>query len=238
MSGKLPRLGNTSSAVREQRAPQLVAADDETRARWRRHDWFATPPFASRAGAELVRALDPHAASSWDPACGDGIMAECFKEYDWEVAASDICSETGYGQELDFLSGHHAPACDWIITNPPFDHAADFVRIALGIARTGVAVLCRMAFLETVGRYPLHVGENGLAVFAPFAERVPMQLGPWYPKCSTATAYAWFVYFADGQRRAEAATRIIPPGTRARLSLPDDVRRFCAASDAPLFEGA
>jgi hypothetical protein len=125
---------------------------------------------------------------------------------------------------------------DWIITNPPFARAADFVRTGMARANRGVAVLCRLAFLETVDRYALHFGgDPGLTVLAPFCERVPMQLGPWNPKCSTATAYAWFIY-----RKGHTGSPIIrpvPPGTRARLSKPDDIRRFVAQPNLPLLDG-
>ena len=184
---------NTSSAVMERRAPELVAADDAERAKWRSVDWFATPPFASRAGAELVKAIDPQARKIWEPACGDGIMAECLREYfpsdeNGGVFATDIVPRDGYGQAtIDFLNDGYEPSPelrpDWVITNPPFNTASDFVLNGLKVARRGVAVLCRLAFLETVDRYCLHFcGENHLTHLGIFCERVPMQLGPWNPE--------------------------------------------------------
>lgn len=221
-------------SVQEARAPALVEADDPERARWRALDWFATPPFAARAGAELIREIDPDARSAWEPACGDGIMASCIVPYFNLVLATDI-EPQGYGDRCDFLDAYGAREdIDWVITNPPFKHAAEFVRLGMERARRGVAVLCRLAFLETVARYPLHFdGQPGLAVLAPFCERVPMQLGPWAPDCSTATAYAWFVYRHGHQ--GPPLIRAIPPGTRKRLSLPDDVRKFVRSTSSPLF---
>ena len=35
-------------------------------------DYFPTPPWAARAGGELIRRLDPPARTCWEPACGDG----------------------------------------------------------------------------------------------------------------------------------------------------------------------
>jgi hypothetical protein len=104
------------------------------------------------------------------------------------------------------------------------------------VAKRGVAVLCRMAFLESAARYDLHFGaENGLTVMAPFIERVPMQLGSWDPKGSTATAYAWFVY--DKQFPSPAPViRPIPPGTRVRLTRADDAARFGVRASQSLFE--
>lgn len=225
-------------AVVEQRAPQTVEADDPVRARWRQLDWFATPPFAARAGGELIRAIDPAARSIWDPACGDGIMAECFEEFFPETHASDI-HDHGYGWIGDFLAPSTFPngrfeAPSWIATNPPFNVAADFVRRGLQIATSGVAMLCRLAFLETVDRYALHFGDHPLYALAPFSERVPMQLGPWNPKCSTATVYAWFVWRSDRSRDARPVIIPIAPGTRSRLSYPDDVRHFIKSAHGSL----
>lgn len=221
-------------AVMADHAPQTINSDDQQRARWRELDFYGTPPFASRAGAELIREIDPSARSAWEPACGDGIMAACIVPYFNLVLATDI-EPQGYGDRCDFLDPRAArEEVDWIITNPPFKHAAEFVRLGMERARCGVAVLCRLAFLETVDRYALHFqGQPGLAVLAPFCERVPMQLGPWAPDCSTATAYAWFVYRHGHQ--GEPLIRAIPPGTRKRLSLPEDVRRFVRTASSPLF---
>lgn len=221
-------------AVKENRAPAVVENDDAVIADWRRYDWFATPPFASRAGAELIRQIDPDARSAWEPACGDGIMAECLLPYFNKVMASDVAPR-GYGDDIDFfVSG--LTDYDWLITNPPFNSAAEFVRRGLKVVRRGVAVLCRLAFLETVDRYALHFsGDHPLSVLAPFCERVPMQLGPWNPKCSTATAYAWFIYEKTIKRQAPIIMPIAP-GARSRLSMPDDIRRFVKTkADAGLF---
>lgn len=218
-----------SRAVQERRAPELVQADDETRARWRQLDWFATPPWASRAGARLVLSIDPSAKAVWEPACGDGIMSECLREFFAEVQSSDLESSYVEGLSHDFLlermpSWAFVP--DWIITNPPFEHAQSFVRIGLRCVKTGVAVLCRMAFLESVDRADLHFGSVKLHAMAPFSERVPMQLGPWNPKCSTATAYAWFVYLREPKPNKWPSIIPIRPGTKAALSRPGDVARF------------
>jgi hypothetical protein len=229
-----------SRAVQERRAPKEIEQETPERRRWRDLDYFCTPPFASRAGAELVKRLDPGAESVWEPAAGSGIMAECLKETFPQVYASDIWPQ-GYGAKVNFLDAtFEPPQCEWVITNPPFNAAISFLKRGLEIASSGVALLCRGAFLESAERYePLFRGEHPLTVFAPFSERVPMQLCPWDPKCSTATFYGWFLFVKESSREMKWAARIhpIPPGTRARLSKPDDIRRFCREKSAPLFEG-
>lgn len=221
-------------AVVEQHAPADVIEDDPIRKRWRALDFFATPPFASRAGAELVLEADPEALSGawWEPACGDGIMAECLRETNQHMVISDLEPQGDYAK-CDFLSGAEPLSkVRWVVTNPPFGHAAAFVRRGLEIADRGVAVLCRLAFLETLDRFTLH--HCHLTTLAPFCERVPMQLGPWNPKCSTATAYAWFLYDKNGAGNLGPRVRLIEPGTKARLSRPGDVQRFGPRTEGSL----
>ena len=85
------------------------------------------------------------------------------------------------------------------------------------------------------------MGLNPLAWAAPFSERVPMQLGPWNPQASSATAYSWFGFMKPEARyRAGIGERAviipIPPGTRARLTKPDDAQRFGTKANTPLFD--
>lgn len=224
-------MAKVSRAVGEDHAPAEVDADTPERARWRQLEWFATPPFASRAGAELIQHIHPDAATAWEPCCADGIMAACLGETIPLVHASDIQLQEGPERPntaftFDFLLDTvGAPDVDWIITNPPFASASEFVRLGLQRARRGVAIIQRLAFLETPDRYQLNFeSPHGLSIFAPFVERVAMHLGPWKPEAGTATAYAWFIY--DKEWQSEAVVRPIPPGTKARLSCRDDVRRF------------
>ncbi|MBX9707906.1 MAG: hypothetical protein K2X61_08250 [Caulobacteraceae bacterium] len=218
----------------EGRAGAVVEGDDATTALYRALNFFPTPPWAGRAGGELVRQLDPAARSVLEPACGQGHMAGPLREGFPIVMASDV-HDYGYGTVSDFLNPglDFVFQPDWVITNPPFAKAEAFVRRGLEVARRGVAVLCRLAFVESVGRYPLM---REMAVMAPFAERVPMQLGSWDPDLSSATAYAWFVWMksnvvfesplggAIGMAWSAqgALVRNIPPGTCERLTRADD----------------
>ncbi|WP_271145365.1 hypothetical protein [Brevundimonas sp. NIBR10] len=231
----------------ESSAGSVIDGDDAHTALMRELNFFPTPPWAARAGAELIWALDPKASTVWEPACGAGHMAEPLHQEGFAVWASDIHPH-GYGDWTgDFLrSDRPRPpwAIDWIVTNPPFAKAEAFVQRGLEIATRGVAVLCRLAFTESVGRYPLM---RRKAVTAPFAERVPIQLGSWDPDLSSATAYAWFVWLqpealADSPFRTaiEAAwamdaslERIIPPGTCSRLTLADDRVKFAGEAPSP-----
>ena len=83
---------------------------------------------------------------------------------------------------------------DWVITNPPFRLAEEFVLRALTIATAGVAVLARTVFLESSGRYRNLFERTPPTKFAQFVQRVPMLKGRLDRTATTATGYAWLVW--------------------------------------------
>src|SRR5580704_12699722 len=91
-------------------------------------DDFPTPPWATRALIEHV--IDKRSLASLsclEPACGAGHMAKVLKEYFGEVGAADAY-QYGYGSVRDYLaSRYETNAWDWVITNPPFRLAEEFV---------------------------------------------------------------------------------------------------------------
>ena len=191
---------NTSHAVMAQRIEPSDSPDD-----------FPTPPWATRALVEhVIKEKDALAMQSClEPACGAGHMAKVLKEYFREVRVSDA-HDYQYGPVHDFLSvPYEADAVDWIITNPPFRLAEEFVLRGLIMARVGVAILARTVFLESVGRYERIFQHRPPSAFAQFVERVPMVRGRLDSKASTATGYAWLVW----DKRADGTPSVvwIPP---------------------------
>ena len=191
---------NTSHAVMAQRAEAKDSLDD-----------FPTPPWATRALIEHVIGKKDALArmTCLEPACGVGHMAKVLREYFGDVRCSDI-HPYGYGEVRDFLTGPYEPnSCDWVITNPPFRLGERFVIRALGVARTGVAILARTVFIESVGRYENIFRLAPPSKFAQFTERVPMVKGRLDKKASTATGYGWLVW----EKEESTAPRLmwVPP---------------------------
>lgn len=206
---------NKSYAVMAQRKDGLDVLDD-----------FPTPPWATRALMEHV--IAPFCAvgglSCLEPACGAGHMSKVLSEYFSTVSASDV-ADYGHGVRADFLSpAYRADSFDWVITNPPFRLAEEFVHQSLPVARVGVAILARTVFLESSGRYERLFRDRPPFVFAQFVERVPMVKGRLDKTASTATGYCWLVW----TREQIKGTRVvwIPPCRRS-LERPADY-------DAPL----
>lgn len=216
-------------------------------------DFFATPPWATRAlCAEVLGLAEGGTLTCWEPACGEGHMSEPLSDYFAQVQSSDLF-DRGYsplhGPEWDFLTllpeDQSAPGTfDWIITNPPFEGLAQrFVERALQHRpRCGVAVFVQLRWLETIERGETLFLPNPPTQLAVFCERVPLVRGGWDPKAGTATAYCWLVWRTDGT--APQPPMWIAPGACQRHSRLKDLRlarpRNTGTGDAgPLFgEGA
>lgn len=203
-------------------------------------DFFPTPPWGTRAfcthllprfeGSDAATGMVPWTAA--DPACGEGHMALALREYFPMVTATDIF-DYGFGGISDFLhpDGGLAPR-DWIITNPPFNLGPDFVLAALDIARRGVAMLVRSAFLEGEGRFAKLYRRNPPHLIGQFIERLPMHRGRWVIDGKSATSYSWLVWHKFSPRPADPAFAWIPKSRKA-LTRPDDWLRFRGCMDVP-----
>lgn len=195
---------NTSSAVMQQRSEPHDSLDD-----------FPTQPWATRALCEHVLG-SVRGLTCWEPACNRGHMVDPLGDYFYAVWASDVHD---YGLDGAFLHDFLTPFTphvmkwavskpDWVISNPPFRLAEQFIARALEVATVGVAMIVRTSFLEGIGRYENLFSKTPPTIVAQFAERVPMVKGKLTATGSTATSYCWLIW-----RKGEKGTRLvwIPP---------------------------
>ncbi len=152
-------------------------------------DFYPTPIYAT---AELLK-KEKFKGSIWECACGNGAMSNVLKEHGYSVYSSDI-TDRGYGENrnLDFLSGTNIKA-DNIITNPPFKLAKEFVEKALTIAKYKVAIIQRLAFLESKSRYELFKKSPLKTVYV-FSKRLGMYANGIQKESINMLAFAWFVW--------------------------------------------
>lgn len=192
---------NRSTAVMQRRNPAPDALD-----------YYPTPPFATRALCEFLAGQgEPLGAQScWEPACGEMHMAAPLVEYFAEVRATDVHRYSPEHGICDFLfDGRSYDPVSWVITNPPFLVASQFIETAIGVAKRGAAMLVRTAFTEGDERYRSLFSRMPPAYVLQFVERVPMlrgrliQSGAPDPfnvkdgepqKAGSATAYCWLVW--------------------------------------------
>lgn len=111
------------------------------------NEFYPTPPEATRA----LLSVESFDGPIWEPACGDGRIAQVLLDHGYTVVATDL-HPYGYGASgVDFLR-EAKPRARHIVTNPPYGSglADRFVHKALAFARkTGgtVAMLLNMASL-------------------------------------------------------------------------------------------
>lgn len=214
---------NTSSAVMQQRHEAIDSLD-----------YFPTPPWATRAF--MREFLDAHLRPLafeyvWEPACGEGHMAYVLEEFCDDVLASDV-RDYGKGHAVGSYVGQGLDvmpvwtACEWVITNPPFNLAVEFAERAIEEAQHGVALLVRSAWSEGGERYNRLFAKHPPSSIVQYCDRVPMVKGKYDPKASSATSYSWFVW----ERHGNGPTQFhwIKPGAKERNFRIEDVRRFAA----------
>jgi hypothetical protein len=160
----------------------------------------------------LYRFHLPDNDTIWEPACGDGRMANVLAAAGYRVVASDI-ADWGYGATgCDFLadprewqSNIPVPTCAAIVTNPPFGVASEFVERALNVTRPvkgKVAILQRHDFDAASGRHPLFQTTGGV--------KLVLHKRPY-----------WYITPADMPPSPEAAKRAaIPVGADGKPASP------------------
>lgn len=145
-------------------------------------DFYPTPKYVTEA------LLNHHhfTGKIWEPACGDGRMAEVLKSHYPDVECSDLI-DRGYGQiDVDFLSSDKK--VDNIITNPPFNLAYEFIVQGLKLSDKCLALLLPIRYLTGKKRAKLYY-KNPPAKIIVIPNKVDF-LGFGSP----AMEFAWFVW--------------------------------------------
>lgn len=194
----------------------LLTGNKTASADVRKDDFYASPyaalpPLLMAEGRKLPRVI-------WEAAAGNGALVIPLRNRRFQVYASDIndwgCPQCEAG--VDFLSDVAVRVGDriaamhgdefGIATNPPFNIIEPFIERATKMAPY-VAILCRLAFLESEGRMKWW-RQVGLRRVHVIAERLPMMHRHGYtgPKLSNAgMCFAWFIF--EPQKRP---TNVVP----------------------------
>jgi len=179
-------------------------------------DFFPTPEWATHALIDN----EEFEGTIWEPACGDGAMAEVLRRTGCPVEASDLY-DRGYGDKgVDFLHAHRL--VDNIVTNPPYNAAEGFVRAGVEQSRCKFALLLRLAFLEGANRQKTIFARTPPARIWVFSERITFYPAGAVQKGSGTTAYAWFVWDKQATDR-KTELRWLPLGYKARYSKTDQL---------------
>lgn len=156
-------------------------------------DYYATHPKA----AELLLEVEPQLNNIWECACGEGHLAEVFRQADKLYEVSDIV-DRGYPNTkvFDFLQGGtHWEEGD-IVTNPPYKFAKEFVEKAIEYVDVNrkVCMFLKVTFLEGKARKEFFKKYPPKTIYV-CSGRIPCAKNGDFDKYpSSAVAYAWYVW--------------------------------------------
>ena len=153
-------------------------------------DWYVEPAWV----VDALFAVERFEGVIFDPACGGGRIPERAKAAGYEAVGSDI-AHRDYGIRADFLRFERGNDAVNIVTNPPYSLTEQFVRHALSITTGKVAIITRLAFLESQRRRDGLFREHPPARVWVCSKRPSMPPGGTdVPAKGGSVAYAWFVW--------------------------------------------
>lgn len=138
-----------------------------------------------------------------DPACGAGNIPTVARRRGLIATGSDI-ADRGFGETgIDFLDDTRSRIN--IVSNPPYVLAERFITHALKITERKIAMLVRLAFLESQGRYKRLFIPHPPSQVLVFATRPSMPPGGMAIAAKGGkVAYAWAIW----ERRFGGDTRM------------------------------
>ena len=177
---------------------KTLGASNHTDKEREEDDFYATDPIA----IDKLLKVETPSDCIWEPAAGEGHLAERLREHGFYVIASDIVERNC---KLDFIRDFlQIEAIDTanhdILTNPPYKYAKEFVLKALDLVDEGhkVYMFLKLTFLEGKARYTELFSKNPPKVIYVFSERVMCAKNGDFEKMKagggSAVAYSWFVW--------------------------------------------
>lgn len=155
----------------------------------RERDFYPTPPECTVALLDLLekQMLLRKSDTIWEPACGSGAMVDVMKARGYAVIATDIASG------LDYLSDDISEEYEWVITNPPFFIARQFIERSAEKGKP-FAMLLKSQYWHSAKRRKL------------FEDHPPLFVLPltWRPdflnKGASLMDMIWCVWYGDTRR--------------------------------------
>jgi hypothetical protein len=176
-------------------------------------DYYPTPRWAT----EALLYYETFPGILIEPCAGEHDLSDVLVRHGYKPVTSDIIDYNFRDPICHF--NDILDAVDCAVTNPPFKLAEELIHHLMKICTNKFALLLRLSFLESVGRYERIYNNTPPARVYVFSERLSM-----YPKgdrgelAGGTTAMAWFIwerniidwYCAIQPRRPEI--RWIKPG--------------------------
>lgn len=149
-------------------------------------DEYSTPEWVTKA---LIPHIPMRVANVWEPAAGNGKLSSVLEADQYSVFSSDIAGKP----PVDFLREDCWGEFDAIITNPPYEHAREFIERSLRFMsdRGAVAMLLRTDFDHAKTRQHLFAQCSAFAKKVVLTKRIQ-----WFEdsKGSPSFNHAWFIW--------------------------------------------
>ena len=186
----------------------IMGARNGAKTEREKNDFYATHPNAVKLFLDKLNQDDVKLNNTiWEPACGEGHMAQVFKDYGYKVLATDLI-DRGYGKTGNFLDLDSPIECD-IFTNPPFKLAEEFAYHGLDILKDKckLGLFVKIQFLESKSRKKLFDSFPPKYIYI-YSERQQCSMNADFEnlKCKTQ-AYIWVIWERD--YKGETITRWI-----------------------------
>lgn len=153
-------------------------------------DLYETPAWVTQC---LLPHIPDYVRSVWEPAAGSGKMADVLKST-YDVFQSDIYPAKNLEKVADFLLVRKIiPACQAIITNPPYENAKNFIEHALDIGKADgifIAMLLRTDYDHAKTRHHLFPDCSAFAKKVVLTKRIVWFEGGKSPSFN----HAWFCW--------------------------------------------
>lgn len=154
-------------------------------------DLYETPEWVTEA--LLPHISDRVSAPIWEPAAASGKMVRALEKIS-PVFASDVAPGSSFVERQDFLEATKASFdFDYIVTNPPYELATEFIIKALALVNPNglVAMLLRTDFDHAKTRAPLFGGCPRFAKKLVLTKRIK-----WFEDSNGQPSFnhAWFIW--------------------------------------------
>ena len=118
-------------------------------------DFYATPSEVTVALLDFLesKGMINQGCTIWEPAIGSGAIADVMLDRGYRIRGSDLYPQASILPSIDFLQS--SCECDWIITNPPFSKATEFITHALELGKP-CAFLLKSQFWHAKSRLDLY----------------------------------------------------------------------------------
>lgn len=173
-------------------------------------DFFETPKIATCAMLNNINI--PRDVILWECACGHGKISKILEKVCPNQVLSTELNTDRYGVGgVDFLKdgvNFKPQGRFWVVTNPPFKLANEFVRKAFEYGAERIIFLLRFNYLES-GKVREDILNNGhLLRVLLMKERLQMFPYGWTGKKGSATQnHAWFIW--DRNYNAEVPSEVV-----------------------------